>query len=246
MRARACSSVSDLVSCDCGIRSSPSGLSLRLVPAGRIARSCVHPHRPRPILLRQAGRAQRFRPCGNQVLSGNLAPNNSFKPSPLRGLGAKPVLLGRAGLTQALGLANKRDRNVKMIIAAVMLVAIAGLWQYNRNISAQNEKAAIAARNHKPFRPVGSHLDRSPAAANSYAATQPSPSTSAAPQSIEPIHSPPPAVPHPTAAQYACDGRTHCSQMRSCEEAIYFIQHCPNTKMDGNNDGVPCEKQWCN
>ena len=86
LRARACSSVSDLVSCDCGIRSSPSGLSLRLVPAGRIARSCVHPHRPRPILLRQAGKALRFRPCGNQVLSGNLAPNNSFKPSPLRGL----------------------------------------------------------------------------------------------------------------------------------------------------------------
>ena len=86
LRARACSSVSDLVSCDCGIRSSPSGLSLRQVPAGRIARSCVHPHRPRPILLRQAGKALRFRPCGNQVLSGNLAPNNSFKPSPLRGL----------------------------------------------------------------------------------------------------------------------------------------------------------------
>ena len=182
-----------------------------------------------------------------------LRPNNSFKPKPLRygKLMAEKACHDFAsttqfGLTQALGLANKRDRNVKMIIAAVMLVAIVGLWQYNRNISAQNEKSAIAARNHKPFRPVGSHLDRSPAAANSYAATQPSPSTSAAPQSIEPIHSPPPAVPHPTAAQYVCDGRTHCSQMRSCEEAIYFIQHCPNTKMDGNNDGVPCEKQWCN
>ena len=32
-------------------------------------------------------------------------PNNSFKPSPLRGLGAKPVRLGRAGLTQALDCA---------------------------------------------------------------------------------------------------------------------------------------------
>lgn len=42
-----------------------------------------------------------------------------------------------------------------------------------------------------------------------------------------------------------CDGRTHCSQMRSCEEAKYFIQHCPNTKMDGDRDGVPCEEQWC-
>lgn len=46
-------------------------------------------------------------------------------------------------------------------------------------------------------------------------------------------------------ADFRCDGRTHCSQMTSCAEATYFIQHCPNTKMDGNNDGVPCERQWC-
>jgi len=42
-------------------------------------------------------------------------------------------------------------------------------------------------------------------------------------------------------ASFRCDGRTHCSEMTSCAEATYFIQHCPNTKMDGNNDGVPCE-----
>ncbi len=46
-------------------------------------------------------------------------------------------------------------------------------------------------------------------------------------------------------AQFSCDGRTHCSQMRSCAEATYFIQHCPGTQMDGNHDGVPCERQWC-
>ncbi|MDP3464593.1 MAG: excalibur calcium-binding domain-containing protein [Sulfuricurvum sp.] len=44
---------------------------------------------------------------------------------------------------------------------------------------------------------------------------------------------------------FQCDGRMHCSQMRSCEEATFFLNHCPNTKMDGNNDGIPCEKQWC-
>lgn len=44
---------------------------------------------------------------------------------------------------------------------------------------------------------------------------------------------------------FACDGRQHCSQMTSCAEATYFLQHCPNTKMDGNYDGIPCEKQWC-
>ena len=46
--------------------------------------------------------------------------------------------------------------------------------------------------------------------------------------------------------QFECDGRTHCSQMTSCGEAMYFLNNCPNTEMDGNNDGEPCEKQWCN
>jgi hypothetical protein len=44
---------------------------------------------------------------------------------------------------------------------------------------------------------------------------------------------------------FACDGRVYCSQMKSCEEAKYFLEHCPNVKMDGNHDGVPCEQQWC-
>jgi len=44
---------------------------------------------------------------------------------------------------------------------------------------------------------------------------------------------------------YQCDGREYCSQMTSCEEATYFINNCPNTKMDGDHDGVPCERQWC-
>ena len=46
--------------------------------------------------------------------------------------------------------------------------------------------------------------------------------------------------------EYVCDGREYCSQMSSCEEATFFINNCPNTKMDGNYDGVPCESQWCN
>lgn len=51
----------------------------------------------------------------------------------------------------------------------------------------------------------------------------------------------------PVAANnYVCDGRQHCSQMRSCEEATWFIRNCPNTKMDGEGDGIPCEQQHCN
>lgn len=44
--------------------------------------------------------------------------------------------------------------------------------------------------------------------------------------------------------QFSCDGRTHCSQMRSYEEAVFFLRNCPNVKMDGNNDGEPCERQF--
>ena len=47
------------------------------------------------------------------------------------------------------------------------------------------------------------------------------------------------------ARAYRCDGRTHCSQMTSCAEANYFLKNCPGVKMDGNNDGIPCEMQWC-
>lgn len=42
-----------------------------------------------------------------------------------------------------------------------------------------------------------------------------------------------------------CDGRQYCSQMRSCEEATWFLQNCSNMKMDGEGDGIPCEDQWC-
>ena len=45
-------------------------------------------------------------------------------------------------------------------------------------------------------------------------------------------------------AVYRCDGRQHCSQMSSYEEAKYFLQHCPNTKINVDYDGIPCERQF--
>jgi len=41
---------------------------------------------------------------------------------------------------------------------------------------------------------------------------------------------------------FHCDGRQHCSQMTSREEAEFFVRNCPNTKMDGDRDGIPCER----
>jgi hypothetical protein len=42
-------------------------------------------------------------------------------------------------------------------------------------------------------------------------------------------------------SSFKCDGRQHCGQMNSRAEAEYFVKNCPNTKMDGDHDGIPCE-----
>jgi hypothetical protein len=68
------------------------------------------------------------------------------------------------------------------------------------------------------------------------------------PVALSPTVPTPLAAPAPARAAepaFKCDGRTHCSQMRSCEEATFFLRNCPGVKMDGNHDGVPCERQWC-
>lgn len=44
-----------------------------------------------------------------------------------------------------------------------------------------------------------------------------------------------------TSTSFHCDGRQHCSQMHSRAEAEYFLRSCPDTKMDGDHDGIPCE-----
>lgn len=73
--------------------------------------------------------------------------------------------------------------------------------------------------------------------------------TVAAPRPVvasEPVAAPKAEVAlEPVAQRFSCDGRTHCRQMTSCDEAIFFIKNCPNTQMDGDHDGVPCEMQWC-
>jgi hypothetical protein len=44
---------------------------------------------------------------------------------------------------------------------------------------------------------------------------------------------------------YTCAGKTFCSEMISCGEARYYLDHCPDTQMDGDADGIPCEEQHC-
>ena len=75
-----------------------------------------------------------------------------------------------------------------------------------------------------------------------------SPGSTSVPPALNEKARPNPAV-SPAASlveSFKCDGRVHCSQMNSCSEAKYFLRNCPGVKMDGDGNGIPCEKQWCN
>lgn len=41
--------------------------------------------------------------------------------------------------------------------------------------------------------------------------------------------------------KFKCGNKTRCSEMTSCEEAIYYLKECGLTSIDGDGDGMPCE-----
>jgi len=42
-------------------------------------------------------------------------------------------------------------------------------------------------------------------------------------------------------SKYVCGKKYYCSQMESCEEAMFYYTVCGLKRLDGDNDGVPCE-----
>jgi cold shock CspA family protein len=44
--------------------------------------------------------------------------------------------------------------------------------------------------------------------------------------------------------QFQCEGKVWCTQMASYDEALFYIRNCPGTNMDGDGDGIPCERQF--
>ena len=41
---------------------------------------------------------------------------------------------------------------------------------------------------------------------------------------------------------YYCRGKQFCRQMISCAEALFYLKNCEVKRLDGDEDGVPCEK----
>jgi cold shock CspA family protein len=44
--------------------------------------------------------------------------------------------------------------------------------------------------------------------------------------------------------QFKCEGKVYCTQMSTYDEAFFYLNNCPGTKMDGDGDGIPCEQQF--
>ena len=113
------------------------------------------------------------------------------------------------------------------LLAGVVLVA-AGCYRFappllaTLHIGGRPPPQAVMPQNARPASPV------------------PTPYAPPAPQAVQPQ-----AQPALAASMYRCDGRTHCSQMNSCDEATYFLRNCPGTQVDGDGDGIPCERQLC-
>lgn len=42
-----------------------------------------------------------------------------------------------------------------------------------------------------------------------------------------------------------CGNKQSCREMDSCEEALYYLNQCGVKSMDGDGDGVPCERGVC-
>lgn len=72
------------------------------------------------------------------------------------------------------------------------------------------------------------------------------PTNTPIPQSQEIVQ--PTQVPVQQAVQssgFSCAGKTKCGDMVSCEEARFYYSQCGLTRLDGDDDGTPCEK-LCN
>jgi len=53
-----------------------------------------------------------------------------------------------------------------------------------------------------------------------------------------PVH---PAIDKPSRIEFACGAKRYCGEMVSCAEAQFYLRQCGLTRLDGDNDGIPCE-----
>ncbi len=128
-----------------------------------------------------------------------------------------------------------------LLVTLVLFASCLAAFVWYRDHARAERDAARAFVQPEPAAPTRSLEERAAAAQGTTLppqAARPSPR----PASVAPVERVASSTP---TERYRCDGRSYCSQMHSCEEAKWFLQHCPGMNMDGEGDGIPCERQWC-
>lgn len=137
----------------------------------------------------------------------------------------------RTSSTRLPPLPVRRSATTPVLLGAVILVGL-GAWAYHTYVQTRAVPVVVSPAQAVPSPPSPVVIKPPPV------------------ENPVPDYKPPVAairVPRPEPVnRFSCDGRKYCSQMTSCAEAEYFLQHCPGVEMDGNHDGQPCEQQWCN
>jgi endonuclease YncB( thermonuclease family) len=49
------------------------------------------------------------------------------------------------------------------------------------------------------------------------------------------------AQPRQSSQSFECGKKKYCTEMTSCEEALFHLEECGLSRLDGDSDGVPCE-----
>ena len=120
---------------------------------------------------------------------------------------------------------------MRLLILGVLLAAALALLVTQRKVAPQPEVEGIAPRRERPQAAAKPLASQAPDGVAQTPAQEPTP--------------PPQAPEMPPAPSFSCQGKTRCSEMVSCPEAEYYLSHCPNVKIDGDGDGIPCEEQHC-
>lgn len=45
-----------------------------------------------------------------------------------------------------------------------------------------------------------------------------------------------------SSSDYQCGNKRYCYEMVSCKEVMFYFNNCGLSRLDGDKDGIPCEK----
>lgn len=118
-------------------------------------------------------------------------------------------------------------------------------------INTKNNKTSSSYQNHQPRKPYNTYrppykksayrfvpilmIVAAVFAFDKFRSHVPAATTTLEPSFSEPIK---------PSQNFTCQGKVYCSEMSSYDEAVFYLQNCPGTKMDGDGDGMPCEQQF--